>query len=948
VDNDRWRRVEEVFHEALSLTAIPRARLLDTSCRGDPALRAEVDSLLAYEASSGAFIEAPALDVAARLMAADPSCRDRPLSDTTISHFRVLEKLGQGGMGVVYEAIDTRLGRKVALKFLPTHVVSNPQVLQRFEREARAASALNHPNICTIHSVQDHDGERFIEMERLEGQTLRARIAGESMAIDDVVSLALQILDGLEAAHASGIVHRDLKPGNVFCTARGAVKILDFGIATVDSVADDESSDVAGTVAYMSPEQALGQPTDSRTDLFSLGAVLYEMATGRLAFQESSPERTRHAIVTADPIPPRVLNRRVPAALEGIILKALQKERALRYQRASDLRIDLQRLQKRATRQRRQAFAAAVIVVMGLFAGIAFWQSPYFPTQMFSDANVSVRQLTHNADELGVGSGVISADGQFVAFTDRTGIHVRTIDTGETRTVPQSDRLPSIAKWDLASGWIADETQFVVNLVTGDDAADSTILLVGASGPPRKLRDRGQAIAISPDGWWIAFATAGGQYSYRNIWLLSRDGQSERKLFEADHGSSIAALAWSPDGRRVAYVRVNEAGMGGAIETRDLSGQTSTIFRAVEPERLQGVAWLRDGRLLYSLRRQVSNDMPGGTRPCTHWQMRLDNTGQPLGSSTPMASWLPHCVGLSVSANGKRASYLQWGLQDVIRLGDLNHEGTRITASSRLTFTQGRNIPSGWTSDVKSLIFVSDGSGRSALVRQDVDAEKPQPIVEEPGIIGAARLTPEGASVLYLGEPRHSRGSRRLMQVPVTGGTSREILTGTFVDGGARCAVLPATLCAIAELSAGGRQLVFTSIDVLSGRGRELARVNIGGKGEYRWALSPDGARIAVLDVKRPNIDVLSLTGLPPIHVEVKGHSALGYVSWTADGNRLLVPSVDAGGAALLSVDLGGNSHVLWHQPGALDISGIASPDGRRVAIWVRGGSGNLWLAEIF
>ncbi len=218
MDIDRWRQVEEVFHEALSLTDTQRERLLDTSCRDDPALRAEIDSLLAYEASLGAFIEAPALDVAARLMAADPSSRDRSLTGTTISHFRVLEQLGQGGMGVVYEAIDTRLGRKVALKFLPPHVVSDAQVLQRFEREARAASALNHPNICTIYSVQDHGGEPFIEMERLEGQTLRARIAGGSLPIDEVVSLALQILDGLEAAHASGIVHRDLKPGNVFCT----------------------------------------------------------------------------------------------------------------------------------------------------------------------------------------------------------------------------------------------------------------------------------------------------------------------------------------------------------------------------------------------------------------------------------------------------------------------------------------------------------------------------------------------------------------------------------------------------------------------------------------------------------------------------------------------------------------------------------------------------------
>ena len=201
------------------------------------------------------------------------------------------------------------------------------------------------------------------------------------------------------------------------------------------------------------------------------------------------------------------------------------------------------------------------------------------------------------------------------------------------------------------------------------------------------------------------------------------------------------------------------------------------------------------------------------------------------------------------------------------------------------------------------------------------------------------------AAPLWLMGSRH----RRLMQVPITGGASREILTGAFVDGGARCAVLPATRCAIAELSAGGGHLVFTSIDVVAGRGRELARIDISDNGDdYRWALSPDGARIAVLDVRRPRIDVLSLTGLPPTNFEVKGHSRLGYVSWTADGSRLLVPGVDARGAALLSVDLEGNSHVLWQQPGARDISGVPSPDGRRVAIWVRSRTGNLWLAETF
>lgn len=445
MEADRWRRVEDLYHAASRLTAVQRVPFLDESCAGDHALRAEVESLLKYETSADAFIDTPALDVAARLMASDPSQADTSRSGTTIANFRVLEKLGEGGMGVVYEAVDTRLGRTVALKFLPATVVSNPKALDRFEREARAASALNHPNICTIYSVQDAGGQPFIEMERLEGQTLRERIAHRPLNMDEVVALTLQLIDGLDAAHAKGIVHRDLKPGNVFCTERGAAKILDFGVATLGST--PEADPGAGTVGYMSPEQASGQTVDSRTDLFSLGALVYEMATGRAAFPGPSSASIRHAILNVEPIPPRRLNPAVPAALERIILKALRKDQDLRYQRASEWRADLERLQRQAARRRQYALSAAAILFL-IAGGIAFWS---LRPDMFA-ANLRVRQLTHNTSEDSVGSGAISPDGRYVAYTDRRGIHVRNIETSETRKVPQSEDLPALASWDLAPG----------------------------------------------------------------------------------------------------------------------------------------------------------------------------------------------------------------------------------------------------------------------------------------------------------------------------------------------------------------------------------------------------------------------------------------------------------------------------------------------------------------
>ena len=829
-----------------------------------------------------------------------------------VSHYRILELLGGGGMGLVYKAEDLKLGRRVALKFLPEELASDSVALERFEREARAASALNHPNICTVYAIEEHDNQPFIAMELLEGESLRDLIASASssppsrqweapLRTDKLLDVAIQVSQGLDAAHRKGIIHRDIKPANVFLTTQGQAKVLDFGLAKLQESEELQPAPLSegqpkpksfsslnvtrtgvaiGTVGYMSPEQVRGEKLDSRTDLFSFGLVLYEMATGQKAFVGDTAAVLREAILKDSPKPIRVLNAKSPTELEGVINKMLEKDRETRYQTASEIGAELQELKSKIakaalspdsvtedlrggskiTARSRWFWTAAVLIIVFGLAGILAW----FTRPLSSPRVLNTIQITHD----GLTKTGVLTDGSRLYITESTGSRQFLVQA--SATVGDTSVIPTPFSNIIMSDVSADHSQMLVADAVGTENEAQAWVLPLPAGAPRRLAD----VVASWDVWasqgWAAWSPDGRELAFAkgsDIFMASADGTNARRIITLSGYAS--EIRFSPDATHLRFslrsLQNNRASSIWDIRTDGTSLHPMlpgwhTSFSTMAGD------WSRDGRYYFFTSCRDSNS-------CSIWAIREVAGLFNRRASPPVALTIgPMPVYFNgLSSDGKKIFAGGWmPRSELVRYDARTHQFR--------AFLDGISADEvDFSPDGKWVAYVSNPD--RTLWRSHVDGSERVQLTSPPASVLLPRWSPDGTEIVYVDE--NAGPFWRIFLISAQGGTPRPLLAENQHQLGG-------------SWSPDGRQLVFGRVPWLE---RETEKIAIqlfdlgsrqvstvsGSSGLFAPRWSPDGQHLAALSIDGRKLllfDFKTKRWRDWIHEP----GAIGYPTWSRDG----------------------------------------------------------------
>ncbi len=900
---ERWQQVKRLLETALERGPAERAVLLDDACKDDPALRSEIESLIASHEKAESLFDSPAFEIAAGLLADDNAA----LVGRRIGHYKLLSQIGQGGMGEVYLAHDSRLNRRVALKLLPAYFTRDEQRVRRFEQEARAASTLNHPNIIVIFDIGQVEDVHFIATEFIEGQTLRQRMSGAKLTAEEVLDVAVQTASALVAAHQAGIVHRDIKPENIMLRPDGYVKVLDFGLAkltenqrrTDDTEAEtlaNVSTDagiVMGTVSYMSPEQARGQRVDERTDIFSLGVVIYEMVAGRQPFAGETKSDVLAAILTRQPQPLASHLKQMPEALELIVKKALMKERENRYQTAAEMLTDLRGLKKRlefeAEHKSKFKISKAVLfasILVLCVALVAFWA---LRGKQVQEEIVGVSKTWQVTSWSGLDAfPSLSPEGNSIAYSsDHNGsyqIYVKQLTPGARET-----QLTSEGKENFSPSWSPDGQ----HIAYYSKDRGGIWVVPARGGQAKQLTEFGSRPAWSRDGSMIAFQSNGLSdlgASARTllpstIWVISSEGGDARQITQVGNPlGGHGAPAWSPDGKRIAF----ESGdfNTSSVWTASINGNdlkritTQTNLQAYNP------IYSPDGESIYYS--ETTNGV---------WKVRVSQTtGERVSQPVLIAGAAPTFIRhLTISADGKKIAY-----SAMLRASNL-WSASLSTGSSAMT-------------------------GAPVQITHDTSSRNNHPT-----------FSPDGRKIAY--NSFHTGTGGDIYVMDADGKNPTQVTTNTA--GEATSSWFPA-MDQIAFISDRDKRQMLYAINLANAKERLL--FDIGEEIEYA-RMSPDGKQFAFNSKKDGpvNICTIPLEGGQPVQLTFD-KELMGFPCWSPDGKYIafqmkrgenthiaIIPS-SGGTPEQLTFDRGQSWPHSW------------SPDGDKIVFaGFRNGYWNVW-----